>query len=77
MIPAGGERVGRAEGRTEGQAQIIGMVLAQRGIAASPAIETELARHAALDRATVIRAALDCHNIDDFLERLRRNAGIG
>ncbi len=76
-----GEREGRAEGRADGRAeeraQIIGTVLAERGIESSPALETELARHAGLDRTTVIRAALDCRDVDDFLERLRSNTGIG
>ena len=68
---------GEREGRAEGRAQIIGMMLSERGIESSPALETELARHAGLDRATVVRAALACRDIDDFLERLGRGTDTG
>ena len=66
---------GEREGRVEGWAQVIGMMLAERGIETSPTLRTELAQHAGLDRATVVRAALACRDIDDFRERLGHQGG--
>ncbi|MDE0373883.1 MAG: Uma2 family endonuclease [Rhodospirillales bacterium] len=58
-------------GEREGLTQVIGTMLAERGIETPPAFGTEIAQYAGLDRTTVVRAALACRDIDDFRERLR------
>ena len=62
-------------GEREGWANVVGTMLAERGIETPPTLGTDLARWANLDRAGVVRAALVCRDIDDFLERLGRPVG--
>ena len=73
-----GEARGRAEGRREGHREglleerltTLEGLLAARNIAVAGQLDDETDRIAAMPRDAMLKAALECTNLDDFLRRL-------
>ena len=66
-----GHREGRREGHREERLSMIEGLLKTRGIDVTPRLRAEARGIAALAQDTVLRAALESTDLDDFLDRLR------
>ena len=64
-------RLSRREGRLDERISMLEGLLGARGIDVTPGLRAEAHRIAALPPDTVIRAALESTDLDDFLRRLR------
>lgn len=67
-----GRHESRHEGRRDERVSFLQGVLGARGIPVTPQLQAEADRIAALPRDSVLRAALESTDLDDFLSRLLR-----
>ena len=65
-------RLSRREGRRDERMSMLEGLLETRGIRVTPRLQAEADRIAALPQDSVLRAVLECTDLDDFLYRLRR-----